>query len=93
MCEAWTSRTGIPSIVLRPVQILDDTTLRRFKRPTALMGAFVHVDDVVEATIRALDAELDGHHRVLLCGPGRYDASAAERLLGWKATRDWPDAP
>jgi nucleoside-diphosphate-sugar epimerase len=93
MCEAWTSRTGIPTVVLRPVQILNDTTLRRFKRPTALMGAFVHADDVVEATIRALDAELDGHHRVLLCGPGRYDASAAERLLGWKATRDWPETP
>ncbi|MBV9951746.1 MAG: nucleotidyltransferase family protein [Acidimicrobiia bacterium] len=92
MCEAWTSRTGIPTVLLRPVLILTDATVGRHARASTPLGAFVHVDDVVEATVRALDAELEGHHRVLLCGPGRYDASAAERLLGWKATRDWPGA-
>lgn len=90
MCEAWTSRTGIPTVALRPVLVLNDQTLARKSKDRVQLGAFVHVDDVAEACLRALDAELDGHHRVLLCGPGQYDASGAERLLGWKATRDWP---
>ncbi len=27
MCAAWTARTGIPTIVLRPVMIVNDDTL------------------------------------------------------------------
>jgi UDP-glucose 4-epimerase len=51
MCSAWTDRTGIPTIVLRPVMILDDDALRSVSPEGAELGAFVHVDDVASATV------------------------------------------
>jgi nucleoside-diphosphate-sugar epimerase len=50
MCEAWTRRTRIPTIVLRPVLILSDQNLPAYSPDTAELGAFVHVDDVAGAT-------------------------------------------
>lgn len=90
MCLAWTTRTGIPTIVLRPVMILTDAGLAAHAAGTAELGSFVHVDDVVAATVRALAADLDGHHRFTLCGPGSFDTTRTERTLGWTATRTWP---
>ena len=46
MCAAWTARTGIPTIVLRPVTILTDKDLERRAAHGIDPGAFVHVDDV-----------------------------------------------
>lgn len=89
MCEAWTSRTGILTVVLRPVMILTDEGLQRMTEQDAELGAFVHVDDVVEAAVRALDADLDEHIRLTLCGPGDFDASLAKTTLGWSAKRAW----
>lgn len=89
MCRAWTSRTGIPTIVLRPVMILDDHGLTLFSPQTAELGAFVHVDDVATATVLALAADLEGHHRLTLCGPGTFDTTLTEKTLGWKPTRTW----
>jgi nucleoside-diphosphate-sugar epimerase len=90
MCEAWTARTGIPTVVLRPVWIAGDDNLARVTREQAELGAFVHVDDVVAALVKALTADVDGHSRLLLCGPGPFDTSTAEHTLGWRATRGWP---
>lgn len=90
MCSAWTSRTGIPTVVLRPVMILDDHGLTLVAEADAELGAFVHVDDVVEAALRALNADVDGHLRVTLCGPGDFDASLARDALGWTPQRYWP---
>ncbi len=90
MCAAWTSRTEIPTVVLRPVLILDDEGLRRMTAEDVELGAFVHVDDVADAVVRALSADLDGHVRLTLCGPGDFDTSLAERTLGWTAERRWP---
>jgi nucleoside-diphosphate-sugar epimerase len=92
MCSAWTSRTGIPTVVLRPVLILTDETLASWTADAAEFGAFVHVDDVATATVRALAADLDGHHRLTLCGPGPFDTTLATTTLGWTATRTWPTA-
>lgn len=89
MCQAWTTRTGVPTIVLRPVLILDDQSLAGYSPQTAELGAFVHVDDVVAATLLALTADLDGHHRLTLCGPGSFDTTRARTTLGWTATRTW----
>jgi NAD(P)-dependent dehydrogenase (short-subunit alcohol dehydrogenase family) len=93
MCAAWTSRTGIPTVVLRPVLVLGDAGLARTSEGTVELGAYVHVDDAVDASIRALGAELEGHHRITICGPGPFDTSLAQRVLGWKATRGWPTSP
>ncbi|HEV2376475.1 MAG TPA: NAD(P)-dependent oxidoreductase [Streptosporangiaceae bacterium] len=90
MCAAWTSRTGIPTIVLRPVMILSDAALRQVSETEAELGAFVHVDDVAAAIIRALSLQPDGHVRLTLCGPGPFDTSAARQILGWTPTRTWP---
>src|SRR5206468_10372692 len=73
MCSAWTSRTGIPTVVLRPVMILDDRGVDAFTASKAELGAYVHVDDVVDAVVLALDVPLSGHHRLTLCGPGDFD--------------------
>jgi UDP-glucose 4-epimerase len=90
MCAAWTTRTGIPTVVLRPVMILSDDSLAAHSAETAEFGAFVHVDDVADAIVRALAVDLDGHHRLTLCGPGSFDAALAARTLGWRAARTWP---
>ncbi len=93
MCDAWSSRTGIPTVVLRPVMILDDVGLSRTSQSQAELGAFVHVDDVAEATALALEVDLPRHVRLTLCGPGAFDASAAAEVLGWRPERDWPPQP
>lgn len=90
MCAAWTERTGIATIVLRPVMILDDAGLERITAGDANLGAFVHVDDVAAATLLAVGAELTGHQRMTLCGPGDFDCSPARHLLGWTARHSWP---
>jgi nucleoside-diphosphate-sugar epimerase len=56
----------------------------------AELGAFVHADDVAAAVLRALPAGLDGHTRLTLCGPGRFDTTAVRQVLGWSPVRDWP---
>jgi nucleoside-diphosphate-sugar epimerase len=91
MCCAWTDRTAIPTIVLRPVMILNDEDLGELSPEVAELGAFVHVDDVARAALLALTADLSGHCRLTLCGPGPYDTAAASRFLGWNANRGWPD--
>jgi nucleoside-diphosphate-sugar epimerase len=90
MCNAWTSRTAIPTTVLRPVLILDDDALRHVGESQAELGAFVHVDDVVDAVVRAVEDPVPGHHRMTLCGPGPFDTSLARQVLGWAPTRSWP---
>lgn len=90
MCEAWTQRTGISTVVLRPVLVLSDHDLRLVDPERAELGAFVHVDDVAEGVVKSLSAELEGHIRLTLCGPGDFDTSAAARALGWRASRSWP---
>lgn len=45
-CAAWSSRTGIPTIVLRPVMILTDWALLQATEDDAERSAFVHADDV-----------------------------------------------
>lgn len=91
MCQAWTARTQIPTVVLRPVLILGDEGLRAWSADTAELGAYVHADDVAAAAVRALAAGVTGHHRLTVCGPGPFDTTLAQQTLGWKATRGWPE--
>jgi nucleoside-diphosphate-sugar epimerase len=89
MCEAWTARTGIPTVALRPVWILGDEDLEHITREQSELGAFVHIDDVVAAVVKALSADVHGHSRLILSGAGPFDTSTAEHTLGWRATRSW----
>lgn len=90
MCSIWSARSGFTTVVLRPVMILDDDALRVVTEEQAELGAFVHVDDVATATRPAVEADLDGHVRMTLCGPGEFDTTLARRTLGWQPQRSWP---
>jgi UDP-glucose 4-epimerase len=89
MCAAWTSRTGIPTTVLRPVMILDDAGLLRVTEEDAELGAFIHADDVAAAVLHTLSAWPAGHIRLTLCGPGQFDTTAVRQILRWSPGRDW----
>lgn len=91
MCEAWTSRTGIPTVVLRPVMILTEEGVATTNPDAAELRAYVHLDDVVEAVVRSLTADVPAHSRMILCGPGEFDTSVARKTLGWRARRSWPE--
>jgi UDP-glucose 4-epimerase len=91
MCAAWTTRTGIPTIVFRPVMILSDDSLSATREAQAELGAYVHVGDVADAICEALQVDVHGHCRLTLCGPGAFDTSLATQVLGWRPRHDgWP---
>lgn len=69
--------------------ILNEETLARTDPDAAELGAYVHLDDVVDAVVRALQVEVPPHSRMTLCGPGDFDTSVARRVLGWEPTRGW----
>ncbi len=87
LCAAFTTRTGIPSVALRPVWVWDPGMYQRMEQrwradpgamPT-LFGDFVDVRDVATAVLQALTVPLTGHHRVLLCAA---DIAATSPSLG-----------
>jgi nucleoside-diphosphate-sugar epimerase len=90
MCAMWTARTGRATVVVRPVMILGDDALDHVTEDSAELGAFVHLDDVVTATRNAVDADITGHVRMTLCGPGPFDTSRAGDTLRWRPERSWP---
>ncbi len=83
MCAAWTSRTGIPTVALRPVLVLDDEDLISTREPDVELGAFVHLDDLAAAVVGAATVALTGHHRLTICSVGPFDTAPARQLLGW----------
>jgi hypothetical protein len=50
----------------------------------------VHADDLADAIVHAVDADLDGHLRLTVCGPGAFETAATRHLLGWEPRYDWP---
>ncbi len=78
LCAAFTARTGIVTVSLRPVWVWSPDQYRRIEtrrrsepasewRPYWEYGAFVDVRDVGAAVAHALTVPLAGHHRALLC--------------------------
>jgi nucleoside-diphosphate-sugar epimerase len=93
-----TGSSGVVGGAVRPVLAARGWTVRPFDCVDgcdlrAELGAFVHVDDVAEATALALEVDLPRHVRLTLCGPGAFDASAAAEVLGWRPERDRPPQP
>jgi UDP-glucose 4-epimerase len=89
LCAAFTTRTGIPTVALRPAWVWDPGMYQRIearwrgdpdseRTPTWKYREFVDVRDVADAVRRALDVPLAGHHRVLLCAA---DIAATEPSL------------
>jgi UDP-glucose 4-epimerase len=95
LCAGCTTRTGIPTISLRPVRVWDPDMYQRIEEqwradpraewePYWEYGAFVDIRDVAAAVELALAAPLAGHHRALLCAADicatRPSLDAAARL-------------
>jgi UDP-glucose 4-epimerase len=100
LCEAFSARTGVPTVALRPVAVWGDETYRRIEaqrralprsqwEPFWEYGAFVDVRDVATAVALALEVGLDTHHRLLLCAPD-ISASAPSLELARRLTPDVP---
>ena len=99
MCEAFTRRTGIVTVCLRPVAVFDEADYRRWKdflgseEPTSgvpwHMGVFVDVRDTAAAAVCALTRPKEGHCRVLLCA----EDAALERESRELAGERMPSVP
>jgi UDP-glucose 4-epimerase len=109
MCAAFTERTGIDTICLRPVAVFDaeryERTLKALPRPAEPgvawhMGVHIDVRDVAEATLRAVETSFRGHARLLLCAGDIADRRptlelVAERLpsVEWRGGREFAEEP
>jgi nucleoside-diphosphate-sugar epimerase len=93
LCEAFTARTGIATISLRPVGIWDSEIYRWVEQKRTIepqfewepyweYGAFVDVRDVVAAVDCALAVPLSGHHRALLCATDIAGSAPSLQLAG-----------
>jgi nucleoside-diphosphate-sugar epimerase len=76
MCAAFTARTGIDTLCLRPVQVFDGTTYAAALaapewRPGSSgswhLGVHIDMRDVATAAQAAVECSAHGHHRMLLC--------------------------
>jgi nucleoside-diphosphate-sugar epimerase len=100
MCEAFTHRTGIATICLRPVQVFDqDDYAKALAKPDAPprpggfwpLGVHIDVRDVATAVAAAVRCDAPAHTRLLLCAADIASARptmdlVAERLprIRWK---------
>lgn len=108
MCEAFTAETGIATICLRPVLVLDERRwaqvgpgpeLPPARGTTWHLGAFVDQRDTVEAFALAVACPDPGHVRLLLCadevGSERPTVALADEHfpgVPWRGERPAPDA-
>lgn len=98
MCAAFTRRTGIDTLCLRPVAVFDAAGYeqqidapRRPPTPGAVwhLGVHIAMDDVAQATVAALSTGFRGHARLLLCA----DDIADRRPVGELVAEHLPQVP
>lgn len=100
LCAAFTARTGIASVSLRPVHVWDPGMYGRKQaqwradpssewEPFWEYGGFVDIRDVATAVQQALTVPLAGHHGIVLCAA---DIAATEPSLAI-AARLTPSVP
>ncbi len=103
LCEAFTARTGIATICLRPPHVWVPGQAADYRRnwsrrpeqewlPFWNFGAFIDVRDVVSAVTLALSAPVQGHHRVSICAPD-IAATAPTRAMTEKLMPTVPWEP
>lgn len=99
MCEVFTRDTGIATICLRPVLVLDGHGYERLAGLSELpppataaswhLGAFVDVEDVAAAIVGSVECPDSGHARLLLCA----EEVGAELPSAELAAEHFPDVP
>jgi nucleoside-diphosphate-sugar epimerase len=98
MCEAFTHETGVSTICLRPVLVLDPTRYPMLASGSELppvpgmrwhLGVWIDVDDVARAAAAAVDCPDPGHARLLLCA----DDIGSERTTAELVAQQLPDVP
>jgi UDP-glucose 4-epimerase len=100
LCQGFTARTGIATLSLRPVTVWEAEDYSRVRRQREVQprsewepyweyGGFVDVHDVAMAVQDALEAQLSGHHRALLCAAD-ISASAPSLELAARLTPSVP---
>jgi nucleoside-diphosphate-sugar epimerase len=99
MCEVFTASTGIPTICLRPVLVLDAEGYERLAGLSELpppasaaswhLGVFVDVEDVAAAIVASIECPDPGHARLLLCA----DEIASDRPSAALAAEHLPNVP
>lgn len=93
LCEAFSARTAISTISLRPVAVWEPeaygriTAQRRANPQSEWLpfweyGAFVDIRDVAAAVTCALDVAPSGHHRALLCASDISASAPSLELAG-----------
>jgi UDP-glucose 4-epimerase len=109
MCQAFTTRTGIDTLCLRPVAVFDAAGYARAAAAPVTpiepgkpwhMGVHIDLRDVASATLAAVNTSFRGHVRVLLCAADIADRRptrelVAERLkhVPWRGTAAPADDP
>jgi UDP-glucose 4-epimerase len=109
MCAAFTQRTGIDTICLRPVAVFDEEGYAKAMNspprpnvPGAVWHLGVHVDlrDVAAATVAAVNTTFRGHVRLLVCADDIADRRptlelVAERLkhVTWRGGPEFARDP
>jgi nucleoside-diphosphate-sugar epimerase len=104
MCEAFTRRTGIDTLCLRPVAVFDSESyaaaLERADHKPSAPGAVwhmgVHIDlrDVADATVAAVNSPFRGHTRLLLCADDIADRRPTRELVAERLGRvEWRGGP
>lgn len=97
-CQAFTAATGIATICLRPVLVLDDDGWAEVgdieemppgRGASWHLGVFVDVGDVADAVALSLECESPGHVRALLCA----DEVASPRPSAELAAEHLPEVP
>lgn len=88
MCAAFSARTGIQTLCLRPVQVFDAESYAAAARRTAIPGGGhwhlgVHIDvrDVAAACAAALNCPAPRHERLLLSAPDIADHRPTRELV------------
>jgi UDP-glucose 4-epimerase len=88
MCAAFTHRTGVETICLRPVAVLSDADYARaLQAPEPAAGALwhlgvhIHVLDLADAAAAAVGCRPVGHCRILLCAADIADRRPTLELV------------
>jgi nucleoside-diphosphate-sugar epimerase len=107
MCAAFTNRTGIETICLRPVAVFgEDDYARALRQGDQLPGQFwalgVHLDvrDLADAVAASLRSPPIGHARILLCAADIADRRPTLDLVAaylphvpWHGASEYADDP